>query len=358
MILQDTSEGFPMPLAETTYGHAETIVGEWLKQNPTSFREKVVIHTKVVGSSPQITWMRGDNSAGTRINAKQVEEAVDNSLRRLKTDYIDILSFQWPDRYVVNNGGDQYYEEFEVENPTPIRQQLEFIAKLVKKGKIRHFALSNETPYGIGAFTSLADETKLPRPVFTSNQYSLLDRYDFETGMKEALFNAKLPLVAYSPLAGGALTGKYAVPFMDVDDDARMKRYPGFYARFVSDDSRAAVKEYMRLAQENHVPLAPFALAWVYQQHFVTSTLIGATSVNQLEENILAKNFCPLNVEINKAIDRVYRNHLSAGRGPSRLNDPRIEKYDPRRRPWGLREQDLDPELSELLDELYEKDRS
>ena len=342
-----------MPLAETTYGHAELIVGDWLKQNPASFRDKVVISTKVVGSCPKIDWMRTDNSKGTRINAKQVEEAVDNSLRRLKVDHIDVLSFQWPDRYVVINGADQYYDELEVKDATPFREQLELMQRLIQKGKVRHFSLSNETPYGIGSWTSLADAYDLPRPLFTSNQFSLMDRYDFETGMKEALSNAKMPLVAYSPLAGGALTGKYSRPFEEIDANARMKRFPGFYARYVTEECRQAVKEYLQLAEENYAALAPLALAWVYQQPFVVSTLIGATTVQQLEQNILANNFTPLNDDVNAAFDRVYHQNPSAGRGPAALNDPRIETFDPRRRPWGLREEDLDPELAQLLDEVY-----
>jgi aryl-alcohol dehydrogenase-like predicted oxidoreductase len=352
--LLDTSEGFPQPLQQSTYGATETIIGEWLKQNPKSFRDKVVLSTKVVGSCPEIDWMRKDSAVGTRVTEKQVEEAVDNSLRRLKTDHIDILSFQWPDRYVVYNGGDEYFEEFEVPDATPIRDQLEFVAKLIKKGKIRYFALSNETPYGIGAFTATADEANLPRPILATNHYSLLDRYDLETGMKEALKNANLPFVAYSPMAGGALSGKYSDDFREVDAEARMRKYPGFYARFVTDECRAAIKKYVNLAKDNSVPLAPLALAWVYQQPFVTSTLVGATSVEQLEMNILSKNFSPLNKELNENIDRIYRAHLLAGRGPAQVYNPFVEVYDPRQQAWGLREEDLDPEYEQMMSEFVQ----
>lgn len=344
---------FPSPPLESTKGLSEKFVGEWLKQHPKSFRKDVLLCTKVCGNGKDITWMRKDKSP-TRLTRKQIEEAVDGSLARLQTDYIDVLSFHWPDRYVVWNGAESYYEHLQVPDATPILEQLQIVQDLIKKGKIRHFALTNETPYGIGAFTATADNTGLPRPVAVQSQYSLLDRYDFELGMKEAVYNAKMPVMAYSPLAGGALTGKYNTDFNFVPDDARMKLFAGFYARYITQPCKDAIRSYMEIAKENFVPFTPMALAWVYQQSFVTSTILGVTSVAQLDQNIRAKNLSPLNENIMAAFDKIYRQNIQAGRGPSTISDPRIERFDPRRRPWGLREAELDPRIAEILDEMGE----
>lgn len=180
----DTAESYPVPSAPTSTGASERIIGEWLKRKGNK-RQNVIISTKICGFSDQITWCRRDGE-GTRINRKQVIEAVDAQLERLGTDYIDLLQFHWPDRYVPLFGAPEYLYDLERNDGTPIREQLEIINDLVKAGKVRSFGLSNETPYGATAFCKTAELLKLPRPCCVQNAYNLLVRNDYESGMLES----------------------------------------------------------------------------------------------------------------------------------------------------------------------------
>ena len=286
----DTAESYPIPSSPSTTGRSETIIGEWLKQGGNKQREQIVISTKICGFSDQITWCR-KNGEGTRVTKEQVFEAVDAQLQRLGTDYIDLLSIHWPDRYVPLYGAPEYLYELERNDATPIQTQLEIMNELIKSGRVRQFGLSNETPYGLTRFTTMADMLGLPRPCVTQNAYSLLVRNEFETGMIEVCspVNANLGLLAHSPLAGGALTGKYLNP-KTVDPSARMRQFVGYMHRYISPPAMEAVRRYQAVADIISMPLGALALAWVYSRPFVTSTIIGATSLQQLEDNVMALN--------------------------------------------------------------------
>jgi aryl-alcohol dehydrogenase-like predicted oxidoreductase len=286
------------------------------------------------------------NGEGTRINRKQVIEAVDNQLRRLKTDYIDVLSFNWPDRYVPLYGVRTYFQDRERKDSTTVREQLEIVQELVKAGKVRHFALSNESPYGVGAFTSTSETLDLPRPCLLQNCYNLLSRYEFEGGLLEACspVNGDLGLMAFSPLAGGALTGKYLNP-NEPQLESRLHKFIGYMTRYIADPSKEATLAYKRIADKYDIELQAFALNWVYTRPFVTSTIIGATNAEQLHYNVLALNL-GLEGEIIDEINEVYEKHLDPARGIFPLIDPRENYVDPASLPWGSKEDDFD------LDEL------
>jgi aryl-alcohol dehydrogenase-like predicted oxidoreductase len=230
----DTAEIYPSPAAESSCGDSELIIGKWLQKSQTK-RSDVVISTKICGFSNEITWCSRDRSdlgpddfQGTELSEKQIFAAVDAQLKRLGTDYIDLLQFNWPQRNVPMYGAADYDAAFEREEreETSMLAQLRAIDKLVKAGKIRAFGLSNETPFGVSAFTHLAKQEGLTRPVTVQNPYSLLERNDFDSGMREACapMHCNVGLLAHSPLAAGALTGKYYPDVRSSDIENRMRR--------------------------------------------------------------------------------------------------------------------------------------
>jgi len=356
----DSAESYPSPAAPSTTGRSEAIIGEWLKgsgKGKSSKRESVVISTKVCGFSDQLTWCRKDQSVGTRVNKKQVLEAVDAQLARLGTDYIDLLQIHWPERYVPLFGALDYQYDLERSaEATPIREQLEVMQELLQKGKIRAFGLSNETPYGVAAFQTTADLLGLPKPVTVQNCYSLVVRNEFETGMQEAcsVANGNMGLLAYSPLAGGALTGKYLEGVRSAPEEARLRKYVGFMHRYLSEPCSEAIREYARMADSVSMPLAPLALAFVYSRPFVTSTIIGATSLQQLEDNVLALNV-PISPEVHRLINGVYRRFVDPARGAFEIIDPNRDYIDASKLPWGAKDQDVDPELDSLISQRLSK---
>lgn len=341
----DTAETYPVPSCPSTTGRTEQIIGEWLGRNK---RDDIILSTKISGYSNEITWCRSGGQ-GTRVNKAQVIDAVDAQLKRLGTDYIDLLQIHWPERYVPLYGAPDYRYELERSDATSVHEQLETIAELIKAGKVRSFGLSNETPYGIGKFVTTAELTGLPRPCVTQNCYNLLVRSDFENGMMEACstVNGNVGLLAYSPLAGGALTGKYLDP-KHVDNKSRMRQFVGYMHRYISAPAMEAVRKYKKVADTNSIPLAPLALAWVYSRPFVTSTIIGATSLAQLEDNVMSLNMI-LNDEITDMINDVYRDDRDPAKGVFEVIDPFLENVDPSKLPWGAKDVDIDPELDILI---------
>jgi aryl-alcohol dehydrogenase-like predicted oxidoreductase len=271
----DTAEMYPVPPRAETVTRTETIVGTWLRRQP---RDRVVLATKVAGPRRRMDWIRGGPRALDRDN---IRAAVEGSLRRLQTDYIDLYQLHWPERNVPMFGQTQFDPRHETE-AVPIRAQLEVLAELVREGKVRYVGLSNEHPWGVMEFLRLAREHGLPRVAAIQNAYSLLNR-SYETVLAEIGFREDVGLLAYSPLAFGHLTGKYLA---GPAPGGRITAFPGFGQRYDRPNVRPAVAAYAELARRHGLSPAELALSFVYRRWFVASTLIGATSLDQLAENL------------------------------------------------------------------------
>lgn len=273
----DTAEMYPVPPQAETYGATESIVGSWLKGQA---RDKVVLATKVAGPARGMGWIRGGPQALDRDN---IRTALEGSLRRLGTDYIDLYQLHWPARNQPMFGQWRFDPAAE-RAATPIREQLEVLGELVREGKIRYVGLSNEHPWGVMAFLRLADELGLPRIVTIQNAYSLLNRV-FDQGLAEVCFREKVSLLPYSVLAFGHLTGKY---LEDPAASGRISLFPGFGQRYDKPNVRPAVAAYVDLARQHGLTCTELAIAFVASQPLVGSTILGATSVAQLEANLQA----------------------------------------------------------------------
>lgn len=262
----DTAEMYPVPTRKETQGETDRIIASWLAKRD---RSKVVLATKVAG--PGITWLPGRNGHSSRVTAKEIELSVDFSLQRLGTDYIDLLQIHWPDRYVPLFGAGPYNMSLE-RDAVSFEEQLTAMDNLIKKGKVRYFGVSNETPYGVMKFSALAEKLGLPKLVSIQNSYSLITRSDYEAGLIEVCSprNENVGLLAYSPLAGGILTGKYSDP--KVSSGSRLNLFPGYMQRFKQSLCVAAVDEYSRIAAKHGMTPAELALAWCYSRPHVAST--------------------------------------------------------------------------------------
>ncbi len=272
----DTAELYSVPPKKETFGSTERIIGNWLEKR--NCREKIILATKVVGRSG-MKWFRGKE---TRLNKEQITSAIEGSLQRLKTDYIDLYQLHWPDRK-SNFFGKLGYEHQDETDLIQIREQLEILDNLVKQGKIRFIGLSNETPWGLMKFISMSEMYNLPRVVSVQNPYSLLNR-SYEVGMAEISIREQCGLLAYSPLAFGMLTGKYDQG--QYPEGARLTLFGEMYTRYTKQKGKIESKKFNTLARESGFSPSEMALAFVNSQDFVTSNIIGATNINQLEENI------------------------------------------------------------------------
>ena len=290
----DTAEMYAVPPRAETYGATETIVGRWLKGQQ---RDRLIVATKVAGPARSLDWIRGGPPALDRAN---IHAAVEGSLRRLQTDYIDLYQLHWPERNQPMFGGWQYEPDKEREC-TPIRAQLEALAELVRAGKIRYVGLSNEHPWGIMEFVRIAAEYGLPRVVSTQNAYHLMNRI-FETGLAEVCHREHVGLLAYSPLAFGHLTGKYLA---DPQAVGRLTLWAEFGQRYTKPNVRPATAAYVALARAHGLTPTQLALAFVRSRWFVASTILGASTRAQLEEN-LAAVATPLSADLLAAIDAIH----------------------------------------------------
>jgi len=293
----DTAEMYSVPTQPDTYGASESIIGKWLKQSCN--RDKTIIATKVAGPS-RIKHIRGGKA---RLDRENIIKAVEGSLRRLQTDFIDLYQLHWPDRN-ANFFGKLAYKHDDKEQSTDIRETLDVLAELVEVGKIRSIGLSNETPWGVMKFLSLAEQYDLPRVASIQNPYNLLNR-TFEMALAEISHREDIGLLAYSPLAFGALTGKYRNN--SKPDGARLSLFREF-KRYLTDASISSIEKYSELAETNELSPAQLALAFVNQQPFVTSNIIGATSLNQLQDNIDALSIT-LDDELINAIEKIHQEH-------------------------------------------------
>lgn len=272
----DVAEMYPVPPSADKQGRTESILGSWLARQP---RDRFIVATKITGPGRGFAWVRGGQLA---IDRKGVTEAIEGSLRRLRTDYVDLYQIHWPDRYVPAFGKNHY--DPAGERPTvPIEEQLGHLGELVKAGKVRCVGLSNETPWGVMQFLQAAERTGLPRVVSIQNAYNLLNR-TFEAGLSEVTRHEGVPLLAYSALAFGHLTGKYLDGAKPAG--ARLTLFPPFGQRYQKPCVEPAVAAYAELAGSLGISLAALALAFVRSRWFCGSTIVGATSVRQLQENI------------------------------------------------------------------------
>ena len=281
----DTAEMYPVPPSEETYTLTEQYIGTWEKLKTQ--RDKIILATKVAGPSffPHI---RGNS----RFNKEHITKAIEGSLKRLNVDYLDLYQLHWPDRS-TNYFGQRGYIHNENEEMTPILETLEVLATLKAEGKVRHFGLSNETPWGTMKFLELATKHNLPRMVSIQNPYSLLNR-TFEIGLSEVAHREQVDLLAYSPLAFGVLSGKYLNGQQPTG--ARLTLWERF-SRYSNEQATNATEAYVNLAKKYGLSPVQMALSFVTSRAFIGSNIIGATTMAQLKENIAS-----INVELSDDI--------------------------------------------------------
>ncbi|MCZ2206224.1 aldo/keto reductase [Cylindrospermopsis raciborskii] len=290
----DTAEMYPVPPRGETQGKTEVYIGEWLKNQQ---RDKLIIATKIAGPGRPFTWLRGGNN---KVDQQNIQQAVEESLKRLQTDYIDLYQIHWPERYVPTFGQTVYNPDLERDS-VPISEQLTAFAKLIDAGKIRYLGLSNETPWGVTEFVRIAKELKLPKVVSIQNAYNLLNR-SFDSGLAEVARHTDVGLLAYSPLAFGFLTGKYIEN--EEIKNTRISLFPGFGQRYLKPNVKEAVISYIEIAKKYNLKPAQLSIAFVRSRWFVKSTIIGATTLAQLQEDIDSVNIV-LEPEIFQEIDAV-----------------------------------------------------
>lgn len=279
----DAAEMYPVPGKAETQGRTEEILGTWLAQGQN--RDKVLVATKCTGPSKPMHWIRGESN---RVDRANLTAAIEGSLRRLQTDHIDLYQIHWPER-VVNNFGRLNYKHDEqyFQQSTPILETLEVLAEFQSRGLIRHFGVSNETPWGLMQYLRHAELQGLPKIVSLQNPLSLLNR-TLEIGISEVLYQENIGLMAYSTLAFGWLTGKYDGG--QIPADSRLGLFPRFNMRYDKPQVFAAAERYNALAHSWGLSPAQMALAWVNQQDYVCSNIIGATTLGQLRENLASLN--------------------------------------------------------------------
>jgi aryl-alcohol dehydrogenase-like predicted oxidoreductase len=292
--LIDAAEMYPVPPKSETVHRTEEILGRWLETRGR--RADVVLATKVTGRAP-MPWIRG----GPRLTRAQIREAIEGSLRRLRTDYVDLYQLHWPDR-VTNFFGQLGYSHPAHDDSVPILETLEAMAELVTEGKVRHVGVSNETPWGLMKYLEGAARYGHPRAVSIQNPYSLLNR-TFEVGLAEMALRESVGLLAYSPLAFGVLSGKYLGGLKPAG--ARLTLFGGHFTRYVKPEALKATEAYVSLARASGLDPAQMALAFVTTRPFVTSNLVGATSLDQLRQNLDSATL-ELPGDVLRAIDDIH----------------------------------------------------
>ncbi len=292
----DTAELYAIPVKAATYGRTEEIIGTWLKARRN--RDKVIIASKIAG--PGKGWVDHIRNGESRFDRKNIETALHNSLKRLQTDYIDLYQLHWPERS-TNCFGKLGYSHSD-DRFTPFKETLSVLADFIREGKVRHIGLSNETPWGAMKFLQTAEQLNLPRIVSIQNPYSLLNR-SFEVGLAEIAHRENVGLLAYSPLGFGVLSGKYLDGGGKPED--RLTRFPE-YDRYTNQEATAATSEYVALARSMNLSPAQMALAYVNSRSFLTSSIIGATSMQQLQENITSIDL-RLSDDVLKQIEAIHK---------------------------------------------------
>ena len=295
----DTAEAYPIMPRKETQGKTEEIIGNWFKQSGK--RDKIILATKIASKSTGLEWIReGKEKLG--FDKKNMNVAINQSLKRLQTDYIDLYQLHWPERKVPLFGKlDFEYDPYDTDW-TSFEEVLENLKDLVKKGKILHVGLSNETPWGMMKFLQISKEKNLPRMMSIQNVYSLVNRV-FDTANSEVAIKENCGLLAYSPIAGGRLSGKYlngAQP-----KNARYTLWPNRFSRHATKRGGKAIDKYVNLTKKHNLTPAKMANAFVNDRPFVTSNIIGATTMDQLKENIDSINIT-LSDDILKEIEEIH----------------------------------------------------
>ncbi len=293
----DTAELYSVPPNSDSYGKTEVMIGNWFEKRKN--REKVILATKVAG--PGCNWIRG---GGNNFDEKTIGKAIDGSLKRLKTDYIDLYQLHWPERSTNYFGQRDFTVDSGEGDWNSFENILKALEKFIKSGKIRYIGMSNETPYGLSRYIELSKSKKLPRMMSVQNPYNLVNR-TYEIGMSEISIREKCGLLVYYPLATGALSGKYRNGKMP--KNSRQALFKG-WERHLNPLAMKAYDEYYKLAKENDMTMAQLAQAFVNTRPFVTSNIIGATTMDQLKENIDTVNI-ELSSEVIDKINIIHNNN-------------------------------------------------
>ena len=293
----DTAELYSVPRNAESYGKTEKMIGNWFEKRKN--REKIILASKVAG--PRCDWIRNGKN---NYNEKNLGEAIDESLKRLKTDYIDLYQLHWPERSTNCFGIREFYISEEEKEWNSFESILQALDKYIKSGKIRHIGISNETPYGLSKYLELSKSKNLPRVMSVQNPYSLVNR-TYEIGMSEISIRDRCGLLVYYPLAAGALSGKYRGGQMP--KNSRMALFKG-WERMINPLAMKAYDEYYKLAKDNNMTMVQLAQSFVNSRPFVTSNIIGATTMEQLKENIESINI-ELTDEIMKKINLIHNNN-------------------------------------------------
>ena len=293
----DTAELYSVPPNAESYGKTEKMIGNWFEKRKN--REKIILASKVAG--PRCDWIRNGKN---NYNEKNLGEAIDESLKRLKTDYIDLYQLHWPERSTNCFGIREFNISEEEKEWNSFESILQALDKYIKSGKIRHIGISNETPYGLSKYLELSKSKNLPRVMSVQNPYSLVNR-TYEIGMSEISIRDRCGLLVYYPLAAGALSGKYRGGQMP--KNSRMALFKG-WERMINPLAMKAYDEYYKLATDNKMTMVQLAQSFVNSRPFVTSNIIGATTMEQLKENIDSINI-ELSDEIMEKINLIHNNN-------------------------------------------------
>ena len=291
----DTAELYAIPPKAKTYGRTEEIIGDWFKIKKN--RKKIILASKIAG--PGLKWIRG---GGSQYSPKNIEEALHNSLKRLQTDYIDLYQLHWPERNTNYFGDLDYVHDEKEKSWNSFESILNTLKKFIDQGKIRYIGLSNETPWGFSKYLEIAKEKNLPKVVSVQNPYSLVNR-TYEVGMSEISIRERAGLLAYSPLAVGYLTGKYRNK--KIPKNSRLDLFYENFPRYHNERTYEAVDEYFKISEKYKISLSQLALAFVNSRDFVTSNIIGATTMEQLQENIDSINIT-LNENVMNEINLIH----------------------------------------------------
>ena len=293
----DTAELYSIPPTAESYGKTEVMIGNWFEKKKN--RDKIILASKIAG--PGLDWIRGGKNS---FDEKGIGEAIEGSLKRLKTDYIDLYQLHWPERSTNTFGRREYTINKNEKEWNDFESVLNALDKFIKSGKIRYIGMSNETPYGLSKYLEISKNKNLPRMMSVQNPYSLVNR-TYEIGMSEISIREKCGLLVYYPLASGALSGKYRKGQMP--KNARMTLFKG-WERMINPLAMKAYDEYYKLAKENNITMVQLAQAFVNSRPFVTSNIIGATTMEQLKENIESMNI-KLTGETLEKINIIHNNN-------------------------------------------------